>query len=118
MTTRANLEKNKGRILLNTLPRIFREAVLFVRKLNIRYLWIDTLCIIPEDAEDWDKEASQMADIYRNSYLTICAAYSSNCDGGLFSTEPVPYRKIETSQTSTSGDLGLYVRHYLNHIFP
>lgn len=35
------------------LPKTFFEAVAIVRNLNIRYLWIDTLCIVQDDLEDW-----------------------------------------------------------------
>jgi hypothetical protein len=43
-TTESNLEAHKKGILLSTLPKTFQDAVLVARFLQIRYLWIDTLC--------------------------------------------------------------------------
>ena len=44
-TTEANVEQHEAWILLRTLPQTVRDAVDVTRKLAIRYLWIDALCI-------------------------------------------------------------------------
>ena len=41
--------------------------------LNIKFLWIDSLCIIQDDQSDWEVESSLMAEIYSNVKLTIVA---------------------------------------------
>jgi hypothetical protein len=69
---------------MNTLPKTFRDAVSVTRALNIRYIWIDSLCIVQDDLEDWEQEAAKMASIYEGSFLTIAAADSPNSNGGLF----------------------------------
>jgi hypothetical protein len=56
-----------------------------VRRLGVRYLWIDSLCIIQDD-EDWAREASYMYDVYSNSYLTISATSANDSSYGLFQT--------------------------------
>lgn len=66
------------------LPLSFQEAIVVTRKLKIQFLWIDSLCIIQDDEEDWLRESMLMADIYSNSYLNLAAAASSNSHGGLF----------------------------------
>jgi hypothetical protein len=71
-------------LLTAALPRTFRDAVLVTRKLGIRYLWIDSLCIIQDSDQDWSREASLMGDIYANSYITIAATASPESEGGLF----------------------------------
>jgi len=90
MTRDNRLELIKS-IDFNLLPRTFQEAVLFTRALGVRYLWIDSLCIIQDDAEDWRRESALMHHIYKNSYLTLAASKSMNCDGGLFSTVNTDY---------------------------
>ncbi|KAF5689582.1 heterokaryon incompatibility protein [Fusarium circinatum] len=40
-------------ILVADLPKTFRDAVLVSRYLGIPYLWIDSICIIQGDTEDW-----------------------------------------------------------------
>jgi hypothetical protein len=39
--------------------------------MGIRYLWIDSLCIVQDDEKEWEVEAARMASIFENSYLTI-----------------------------------------------
>lgn len=50
----------------------------------MRYIWIDSLCIIQDSIEDWNYESLTMADVYKNSSLNIAATASSNPTGGLF----------------------------------
>ena len=83
-STKENLETWKDRIPLSVLPNTFLDAVKFTRAMNIRYLWIDSLCIIQNDAHDWQYEAASMASIYKNSYLTIAAAASKDPFMGCF----------------------------------
>jgi hypothetical protein len=69
---------------VSQLPRTFREAIDVTFRLGITYFWIDSLCIIQDDAADWDYEASLMAYIYRNAFCTIAAVASVDGNGGLF----------------------------------
>jgi Heterokaryon incompatibility protein (HET) len=55
------------------LPKLFQDAVTFTRYLGIRYLWIDALCIIQDDAADWERESERMGQIYYHSHVTVGA---------------------------------------------
>ncbi|KAH8901957.1 HET-domain-containing protein [Coniochaeta sp. PMI_546] len=83
-TTRATLDQHKAGIPLGSLPATFQDAFHVARRLGIRYLWIDSLCIIQDSPEDWQREASRMASIYRNSWLTVYATASSSPSSGIF----------------------------------
>ena len=52
--------------------------------LNIKFLWIDSLCIIQDDQSDWEVESSLMAEIYSNAKLTIVATGSWDRRGDCF----------------------------------
>jgi Heterokaryon incompatibility protein (HET) len=67
---------------LDTLPQTFIDAICLTNMLGIRYLWIDSLCIIQDSAE-WSVEAHHMCDVYANSFLNIAAIAASNGHGGL-----------------------------------
>lgn len=41
--------------------------------LGYRYLWIDSLCIIQDDHQDWQRESGRMADVYSNADLVLGA---------------------------------------------
>lgn len=70
-TTRANLSKKLRAITIESLPRTIIDAIYLCFQLGFRFLWVDRLCIIQDDARDWEKEASRMCDIYSRSALTI-----------------------------------------------
>jgi hypothetical protein len=82
-TTRALLWDYMRRIPLKELPATFRDAVTMCRNLQVRYLWIDALCIIQDDEEDWEREAGLMAQVYSNAALVIAASASPSSRGGL-----------------------------------
>ncbi|KAF2182374.1 HET-domain-containing protein [Zopfia rhizophila CBS 207.26] len=78
-TTRANKQDriNAG-IEIGSLTRAFQDAITVARKLHVRYLWIDSLCIVQNDEHDMRDEFCVMEQIYSSAYFTI-AATSSEC---------------------------------------
>jgi hypothetical protein len=85
-TTSQSLDEFRIRILWDKLPRTFQDAISFTYQLGYLYLWIDSLCIIQDSAEDWRHEGSRMADIYKNATLTLAATKSSDSTEGCFAT--------------------------------
>jgi hypothetical protein len=79
-----NLANFQTGISLNALPKSFVEAIEIARRLKIRYLWIDSLCILQDSTTDWHDESAMMQNVYRYSRLNIAATASHNSDGGLF----------------------------------
>ncbi|EMT74211.1 hypothetical protein FOC4_g10002692 [Fusarium odoratissimum] len=66
------------------LPATFRDAITVTNRLGLEYIWIDALCIIQLDAEDWSLHSVTMAKVYSYSAITLAAAASSDAHGGLF----------------------------------
>ncbi|KAJ5035120.1 uncharacterized protein L3040_008380 [Drepanopeziza brunnea f. sp. 'multigermtubi'] len=83
-TTPDNLEARQRGIPLEDLPKTVRDAVQVCRELSIRFLWVDALCIIQGDGDDWDRESAFMGQIYRRSLCTIAACLGDDCTVGLF----------------------------------
>ncbi|OCK73507.1 HET-domain-containing protein, partial [Lepidopterella palustris CBS 459.81] len=86
--TRGNFDKLKSGIDLAQMPRLYQDAIAVTRKLGVRYLWIDSLCIIqdeePSPHSDWMKEAGRMGAVYINSYCNIAASVAVDSLGTLF----------------------------------
>ena len=79
---------------LPELTKTFREAIEVARRLEVEYIWIDSLCIIQDDQTDWITESARMSNVYQRATCNIAATASRDGDGGLFFDRdlPPPYR--------------------------
>ncbi|KAK0615367.1 heterokaryon incompatibility protein-domain-containing protein [Bombardia bombarda] len=66
-----------------TLPKTIVDAINVTRSFGVRYLWVDSLCIIQDDKEDKMSEISAMDQIYAGAALTIVAATGSSANASL-----------------------------------
>ena len=87
-TTKSTFEKRKVAIEWGELSKTFQDAIALTRSLGFDYIWIDSLCIIQDDAADWAFESAKMASVYSNGYLTIAATRSASGSGGLYAHTP------------------------------
>lgn len=114
-TKTSTLQQYKEGISWDDLSKTFQDAIIFTRKLRVRYIWIDSLCIIQDSVDDWRAESSQMATIYENSYLTLAATKSKNGAGGCFSSASP---ECKAHELRCKGDYGVphpvYVRRNLH----
>ena len=69
------------------LTPLFKDAALLSAQIGIKYIWIDSLCIIQDSNEDWRRESVAMASYYQRSWLTFFATALS-ASGGLFGSIP------------------------------
>lgn len=68
---------------LDKIPKVIRDAMELVRRLGLRYVWVDSLCIVQNSKRSWNLNARMMNVIYGNAHLTICAADGSDAWFGL-----------------------------------
>jgi Heterokaryon incompatibility protein (HET) len=69
---------------ISSLSRTFRDAITVARRFSIRYLWIDSLCIVQDSILDWQEQSALMRDVFTNSACNLAAADSHGPDEGLF----------------------------------
>ncbi|KAI0966120.1 heterokaryon incompatibility protein-domain-containing protein [Xylaria arbuscula] len=109
-TVRLNLAARCAGFPLSELPLTFRDAVAVAIEIGIQYIWIDSLCIIQDDPEDWKREAATMGDVYLHSYLTIAATRAANSEAGFLGprsfTHTVQVRLADV--TSGADDRNIY----------
>ncbi len=78
------------------LPATFRDAIEVTRRLKVKYLWIDSLCIIQDLIEDWQREAQRMGSYYQKCILNISALDAPESDTGfLLSRQAHPTVQLE-----------------------
>lgn len=89
---------------MECLPRTFQDAIIITRRLGYRLLWIDSLCILQDDEDDWKHEAASMGRVYGNSICTIAALGAVNSYEGCFAQrDPLRYHPCRLFATDESG---------------
>ena len=81
---------------LPDLSPTFQDAITFTRQLGIRFLWIDSLCILQDSPDDWLAESCVMNRVYKYSVCNIAATAASGNSPGLYQRRDprmvTPYR--------------------------
>ncbi|RTE79083.1 hypothetical protein BHE90_006436 [Fusarium euwallaceae] len=94
-----NIEILAKAVDFRRLPRTFQDAIKTARGLSLRYLWIDSLCIIQDDQEDWKREATRMQQVFSNATYVIAASSASSSAEGFLETrrEERPFVTLHSS---------------------
>lgn len=93
-TTQLKTEKNSIQSRLSGFSvadcsEVMKDAIAVARRLSLRFLWIDSLCIIQDDIHDWTSESMVMGQIYQHAFLTIAALASDSCTRGFLKREDI-----------------------------
>jgi hypothetical protein len=102
-TLKSNYSASLKAIATQGLCAIYEDAFEVTRKLGYRYIWIDALCIIQDDARDWEREASLMGEVYRNAVLTISASVALSATRGLSVQHQKSWHHIKMPHKEGSG---------------
>lgn len=76
-TTKSNYQARLAGIGFSQLPPLFIHTLRAAAKFGIRYVWIDSLCIIQDDADDWNQESRKMGKYYQLATFTLTSTFSS-----------------------------------------
>ncbi|KAI1207499.1 HET-domain-containing protein [Annulohypoxylon truncatum] len=86
-TTKDILDNHVQGIKAERLPGTVADAVKVCRGIGVRYIWVDALCIIQDDEEDWARESFEMSNIFAKSFLSLCILRGDSCSSR-FLTRP------------------------------
>lgn len=75
---------------ITQLRKTFQDALVVCQRMNISYIWIDSLCIIQsgDNGTDWRQESVTMADVFSNSFCNISADWGDETHGLFFERSP------------------------------
>ncbi|KAK0668886.1 heterokaryon incompatibility protein-domain-containing protein [Cercophora samala] len=98
------------------LPKVISDAIVVVRSLGCRYLWVDRYCIPQGDNDERERQIHAMGQIYRSAKFTIIAAAGDGPDHGLpgVSTTkrlPHPFIKIQNYTLTLIPQPDGYIHH-------
>ncbi|UPL00481.1 hypothetical protein LCI18_011415 [Fusarium solani-melongenae] len=88
-TTRQKYATYLRELPYEELPQTIRDAFQVARSVGVRYIWIDSLCIVQDEKEDVAREMTKMFQIYFNSCFTISAASAMTCKDGFLKRLPL-----------------------------
>jgi len=95
-TTRANLNAHEISLPVDRLSKTFQDALSLTLGLGMRYIWIDSLCIVQDDPDDWEHESRLMHEVYKNASCNLSASgFGDGAEGFMpqqrgIDSEPVP----------------------------
>ena len=96
-TLKENLEQFSKRVPPDAIPKTFQDALIITKELNIKYLWIDSLCIVQDNRDEWEQESKVMGSLYEKATLMIAASDAPDSSKGCFSiVQRRPEPKIVT----------------------
>lgn len=105
VTTRETIADHCAGIEIGLLPQTFKDAIQLTSEIGINYLWIDSLCIVQDDDDDWEKEAADMANVYQHAFLVIAADGASHSNGGCFVRRDLYPSGVELPFYDASGQI-------------
>ena len=103
----ATLEGWREHLDLSMLPQTFQDAVKITRSLGFRYLWVDALCIIQDDAGDLQAQIGKMEDVFRCAYVTLSATCAVDSDDGFLKADRKLRRHYPLSYANQLGSLDM-----------
>ncbi|CVL07819.1 uncharacterized protein FMAN_09775 [Fusarium mangiferae] len=65
----------------DTVPPSYQDVFVLCRALGVRYVWIDSLCILQDSDADFYREAGTMANVYMNAICTLSICWESPNSG-------------------------------------
>ncbi|KAK0667689.1 heterokaryon incompatibility protein-domain-containing protein [Cercophora samala] len=87
----ASLEKPQALVSLeydSQLPATIKDAMQVMREIGMRYLWVDSLCIVQDEPESTEALIKAMDMVYGAADLVIMAAGSEHADAGIAGVHP------------------------------
>jgi hypothetical protein len=86
-TNPSNIKTMQRSIPLPQLPQTIQDAIKIVRFLGLRYLWVDSLCILQGASniaqKDWLNESKMMGNVYQSAFFTIAAESAASAQTGI-----------------------------------
>jgi serine/threonine protein kinase len=82
------LKEMQASLLREQLPKALNDAIAVADRIGHRYIWVDSLCVIQDSAEDKRKECAMMASTYRNAVVTIVADTADTSPGPVQINKP------------------------------
>ena len=99
----------------SAIPQTIIDAIELVKCIGMRYLWVDSLCIVQDDDNDKQQQLKIMGTIYNNAELLVVAATGGNANAGLPGIGNTP-RRISQSHERIAGSNFISVQPLMQRV--
>ena len=106
VTTTKNIDSHFRFLPISSIATSIQDAIRVTHGLGLRYLWVDSLCIIQDSKSDKTQQISQMKTIFENSFVTIIAASSPTASSGFLRPPSDSRRSLRLPYWYENGDIG------------
>jgi hypothetical protein len=90
VTTSESRPHKLAEIDLDEQSQPVNDAIFCTKRVGIKYLWVDALCIIQNSHDDHVYELAKMRHVYEPSFITLVAARSDSATTGFLKDRPPP----------------------------
>ncbi|KXN90421.1 hypothetical protein AN958_04290 [Leucoagaricus sp. SymC.cos] len=98
-TKEATIEPYRHSIDRRLIPKTILDAITVTSQLGLRYLWVDSFCIIQDSDEDKNCEIPQIRHTFQHAHVTIVAADAQKVsDGFLHNRKKWPFAEGVVSE--------------------
>lgn len=103
----ANLDRRRRPFLMSELPATVQDALRIILAMDIKYAWVDTVCITQDKKDDM----ATMHKVYSNALFTLCACATTKATSRLLDQREAWTRRTEPcrlgGQWLTTPDMSL-----------
>jgi hypothetical protein len=116
------MEALSNLIKMNGVPKSFRDAIAVARAVKVRFLWIDSLCIVQDDEEDKARELGRMHLIYSMTICLIAASAAQDGQAGCFiprtgTSANKPISEVKINLKNKKQQLAVSIYPYLSDFY-
>lgn len=117
-TTSSNIHAMRQSIPVSELPQTIQDAIVVTRYLGVKYIWVDSLCILQGADQaahcDWISELGKMGQIYQSAFVTIAAESAPNAYTGILNDRKAPsFSNCALQESLVSSDVVYLHPHVL-----
>ncbi|KAF2448951.1 HET-domain-containing protein [Karstenula rhodostoma CBS 690.94] len=87
-TERGSLERRYENLPYELMTSAINDTIALTRAIGLRYVWVDAICIVQDDTDDWLRDSSQMNLVYRHAFVAFCGLNSNSCHESLLQRAP------------------------------
>jgi hypothetical protein len=113
--TMERMKSFETNIEIKDLSRTFQDALRVLTYLGLEFLWIDSLCIVQDDPDDWNRESLLMSSVFGFSDISIAAASSTDGGQGCFSEREMPVERVLHVRIGPSNESKTYTIYHPPH---